>query len=116
MTPLWGAIKDKYYADKPETIDALKDNIHKEIGEIQLHTIDTRKYSVVFLKHFPKKDIWRTLYMSGRAYILKWIPNDRSLRSFLMIILFPLRVFAKRLLKGSRRKNIFFIFRFVRDV
>ena len=31
LTPLgyylWGAVKDKYYADKPETIDALKDNI-----------------------------------------------------------------------------------------
>ena len=24
---LWGAVKDKCYADKPETIDALKDNI-----------------------------------------------------------------------------------------
>ena len=28
------------YADKPKTIDALKDNIRKAIGEIQLHTID----------------------------------------------------------------------------
>ena len=27
-------------ADKPETIDALKDNIRKAVGEIQLHTID----------------------------------------------------------------------------
>ena len=34
------AAKDKCYADKPETIDALKDNIHEDIGEIQLHTID----------------------------------------------------------------------------
>ena len=44
MTPLdyylWGAIKDKCYADKPETIDALKDNIREAISEIQLHTID----------------------------------------------------------------------------
>ena len=44
MTPLdyylWGVIKDKCYADKPETIDALKDNIREAIGEIQLHTID----------------------------------------------------------------------------
>ena len=24
---LWGGVKDKCYADKPETIDALKDNI-----------------------------------------------------------------------------------------
>ena len=34
---LWGAAKDKC---KPEIIDALKDNIHEAIGEIQLHTID----------------------------------------------------------------------------
>ena len=37
---LWGAVKDKCYTDKPETIDALKDNIHEAISEIQLHTID----------------------------------------------------------------------------
>ena len=32
---LWGAVKDKYYADKSETIDALKN-----IGEMQLHSND----------------------------------------------------------------------------
>ena len=32
---LSGAIKDKCYADKPDTIDALKDNVHEAIGEIQ---------------------------------------------------------------------------------
>ena len=32
--------KDKCYADKPERIDALKDNILEAIGEMQLHTID----------------------------------------------------------------------------
>ena len=39
---LWSAVKDKCYADKPDTIDALKRNIHEAIGEIrvQLHTID----------------------------------------------------------------------------
>ena len=37
---LWGAVKDKCYTDKPETIDALQDNIRKAIGEIQLHTMD----------------------------------------------------------------------------
>ena len=76
------------YADKPETIEALKDNIAEAIGEIQLHTIDNvhgqpsppfegyyfplltgrivlsnekrnlRKYSVVFLKHFQKKEVF----------------------------------------------------------
>ena len=44
MTPLdyylWGAVKDKRYDDKPETIDTLKDNIREAIGEIQLYTID----------------------------------------------------------------------------
>ena len=44
LTPLGyylqGAVKDKCYADKPETINALKNNIREAIGEIQLHTID----------------------------------------------------------------------------
>ena len=44
LTPLdyylWGAVKDKYYADKPKTINALKDNNREAIGEIQLHTSD----------------------------------------------------------------------------
>ena len=31
---LWGAVKDKCYVDKPETIDALKYNIREAIGEI----------------------------------------------------------------------------------
>ena len=33
---LWGVVKDECYANKPETIDALKDNIREAIGEIQL--------------------------------------------------------------------------------
>ena len=44
LTPLdyylCGAVKGKCYADKPETIDTLKNNIREVIGEIQLHTID----------------------------------------------------------------------------
>ena len=44
LTPLdyylWGAVKDKCYANKPEAINVLKDNIREAIGEIQLHTID----------------------------------------------------------------------------
>ena len=44
LTPLdyylWDAVKNKYYAFKPVTINALKDNIREAIGEIQLHTID----------------------------------------------------------------------------
>ena len=37
---LWDAVKDKCYIGKPETIDALKDNIREVISEIQLHTMD----------------------------------------------------------------------------
>ena len=37
---LWGAITDKCYVDKPEIIDALKDNISEAICEIQMHTFD----------------------------------------------------------------------------
>ena len=44
LTPLdyylWGAVKDKYCANKLETIDTSKDNIRETIGEVQLHTID----------------------------------------------------------------------------
>ena len=35
-----GAVKGKCYADKPDTIEALKDNIPEAIDEIQLRTID----------------------------------------------------------------------------
>ena len=37
---LLGVVKNKCYADKPETTDALNDNFREVIGEIQLHTID----------------------------------------------------------------------------
>ena len=37
---LWGAVRDKCYADKPETIHNLKDNIREAIGEIHLHIVD----------------------------------------------------------------------------
>ena len=44
MTPLdyylWGAVKYRCSADKPEIIEALKNNIREANGEIQLHTID----------------------------------------------------------------------------
>ena len=44
LTPLdcylWGAVKNKCYADKSEIIDSLKDNIREGIGKIQLRTID----------------------------------------------------------------------------
>ena len=54
---LGGAVKDKCYADKPETIDALKGNIHEAIGEIQLIAI-----------------VIKTLVSTGRRYV----PHSRS--------------------------------------
>ena len=39
-THSWGAVKGKCNADKPQTIDALNDNIREAIGGIQLYTID----------------------------------------------------------------------------
>ena len=46
---LWDAVKDKRYAEKPKTIDDLKDNIRESIGEVQLHTIDIFKFYLVAL-------------------------------------------------------------------
>ena len=48
------------------------------------------------------------LSISGGTYSCKSIPNDRFLRNFFMAGLFTRRVFAKNLLKGNRRRNIFF--------
>ena len=59
MTPLdyylCRAVKDKCYAEKPEAIDALKDNIREAIGEIQLHTIDVLKNWTDRVNRSPKK-------------------------------------------------------------
>ena len=46
------------------------------------------------------------LYISGGAYSLKSIPNERF-EKFFMAILFTLRVFARNLLRGNRRRNTF---------
>ena len=46
------------------------------------------------------------LYVSGGTYSLTSTPNDRFLRNLFMARLFTLRVFARNLLRGSRRRNI----------
>ena len=50
------------------------------------------------------------LYVSIRTYSFKSTPNNRFFRNLFMIILFTLRVFARNLLRGSRRRNIFFLY------
>ena len=58
LTPLdyymWGAVKGKFYADKPQTIGALKDNIRDAIGKIQLHIIDN-----VLKKHGQPRQLFK---------------------------------------------------------
>ena len=64
---LLGTIKDKCYADKPETIDALKDNICEVIDEIQLHTIYnvlknwTDRVGYCMVSRGRKKKIWENI-------------------------------------------------------
>ena len=53
------------------------------------------------------------LYVSGGTYSLTSTPNDRFLRNFFMAIWFTLRAFARNLLRGSRRRNIFHISFFI---
>ena len=47
------------------------------------------------------------LYISGGTYSLKSTPNDRFVEKLFMAILFTLRVFARNLLRGNRRRNTF---------
>ena len=94
------SVKDKCYVDKPETIDALKDNIRKAIAEIQLHPIDRqpfewnyfpllterivlsnkirnlRKYSAVLFKEFSNKKLF-----GGPGILVSKRERDNKLRA-----------------------------------
>ena len=59
---LWGAFKAKCYADKPETIEALKDNICEAIGEIQLRTIDNVLKNCTDSAWPAQADVWMKLF------------------------------------------------------
>ena len=87
MTPLdyyfWGAVKDKCYADKPEAIDFLKDNIREAIREIQLHTSDKRR--ILFTFGFNRKAlraIQPKLHLIFGALFLKIALSAAELMSF----------------------------------
>ena len=47
------------------------------------------------------------LYISGGTFSLKSIPNHRFFEKLFMAILFTLRVLARNLLRGNRRRNTF---------
>ena len=50
------------YVHKPETIDAWKDNIHKAISEIQLHTIDNVLKNWTDRVGYCEAAIWMKLF------------------------------------------------------
>ena len=87
LTPLdyylSGAVTDKCYADKPEII---KDHIREATGDIQLHTIDN------VLKNWADRVGYCTTDFFAKLF---------------MAILFILKVFARNLLRGNRRRNTF---------
>ena len=47
------------------------------------------------------------LYISGGTYSLKSSPNGRFFEKLFIVILFTLRVYARNLLRGNRRRDIF---------
>ena len=91
----WTIICDKCYADKPETIDALKDNIREEIGEIQLHTIDNvlkkLNRSCRLLHGQPKKPFeWNCFpLLTGRIVLSKQKKNFKKIFSSFFFKHFP---------------------------
>ena len=50
------------------------------------------------------------LYISGGTYSLKVDSERQIFEKLFMAILFTLRVFARKLLRGNRQRNIFHIF------
>ena len=83
---LWSAVKDKCYAGKLETIDALKDNIREAIGHtaIQLHTID---------------NVFKNVFKRPTKFFLS---NDET---------FAEEIFSNEIMKPKRslfRRNIMF--------
>ena len=116
---MWDAVKDKCYADKPETID---------FGEVQLHTIDNVLKNWFYCLGVPLPLFNQNycllsplkcalnLYVSGGTYSLIQfnVGSERQtfLRNFFTAGLFTPRVFASNLLRGSRRRNLFYKFRF----
>ena len=66
LTPLdyylWGADKDKCYADKPKTIEALKDNIREAIGEINY-----------FFGDFFSTDFWQKFLRVNKNWHEKFL-------------------------------------------
>ena len=83
---LWATVKDSCYADKPETIGALNENIRKAIGETQLHTIDNVLKNCRLLHGQPRQPFeWNYFPLLTRRIVLsntKW--NLRKYSAFFL--------------------------------
>ena len=64
-------------------------------------------YSSTSNDRFFEKLFMAMLYISDGTYSLKYPMNDRFFVKLFMAILFALRVFARNLLRGIRRRKIF---------
>ena len=76
-------------------------------------TVRNLKYT--YIHNWPlqpfSQDYWPSfshhIYISGGIYSLKSTPNNRFFEKLFMAILFILRVIARNLLSGNRRRNTF---------
>ena len=66
-----------------ETIDALKDNIHEAIGEIQLHTIDN------VLKNWTKRVGYSNGLRNKTHYLRHYVISQVYVNTFFFFILSP---------------------------
>ena len=94
-----GVVKDKCYIDKPETMEALKDNIRKTIDEIQLHTIEMclKIGSIVWLLHGQLRQPFECNYfplLIGNIVLL----NEKKKFE---------KIFRSFFLKHFQKKNVF---------
>ena len=71
MTPLdyylWGAVKDKCYANKPETIDTLMDNIREAIGAIVFGKCFKKKLLNIFFQLIMENNFIQMAASAGHA-------------------------------------------------
>ena len=101
MSPSMMNIKLFHFCIKDENLALVLDVIHTNL-------VITTLQSGLFTQFLvPLMLCVFILYISGRTYSLKSTPNDRYFEKLFMAILFALRIFAKFLLRGNRRRNTF---------
>ncbi|GFX17958.1 uncharacterized protein TNCV_2294061 [Trichonephila clavipes] len=71
LTPLdyflWGYVKSLVYADKPQTLDHLEDNIRRVIADRRLHaTVCRRLHAFVYIHAFNKNQRGKNIHKNLR--------------------------------------------------